>query len=244
MLDKIIEEKWVEARGVIGFWPCERNGDDVRVFTDESRSETLAHFHGLRQQIDKGANKKPNFCISDFVAPTDDYIGGFCVTAGLGPDGGEDGRAKAFKDAGDDYNAILFQALTDRLAEAFAEHMHKRVRMEFWGYAPDETSMGDELIAEKYAGIRPAPGYPAQPDHTEKATLFRLLAATEQAGVTLTQSFAMHPASSVSGLYFSHPDSVYFGVGKIEKDQVVDYAKRKEMDLGDVERWLAPILNY
>ena len=183
-------------------------------------------------------------CISDFVAPTDDYIGGFCVTAGLGPDGGEDGRAKAFKDAGDDYNAILFQALTDRLAEAFAEHMHKRVRMEFWGYAPDETAMGDELIAEKYAGIRPAPGYPAQPDHTEKATLFRLLDATAEAGVTLTQSFAMHPASSVSGLYFSHPDSVYFGVGKIEKDQVKDYASRKEMDLGDVERWLAPILNY
>ena len=244
MLDKIISEKWVEARGVIGFWPCERNGDDVRVFTDESRTDVLANFHGLRQQIDKGGNGRPNFCISDFVAPTDDYIGGFCVTAGLGPDGGEDGRAKAFKDAGDDYNAILFQALTDRLAEAFAEHMHKRVRMEFWGYAPDETSMGDELIAEKYAGIRPAPGYPAQPDHTEKATLFRLLDATAEAGVTLTQSFAMHPASSVSGLYFSHPDSVYFGVGKIEKDQVKDYASRKEMDLGDVERWLAPILNY
>ena len=240
MLDKIIAEKWVEARGVIGFWPCERDGDDVLVFTDESRSETLASFHGLRQQIDKGGNNKPNYCISDYVAPMGDYIGGFCVTAGLG----EDGRAQAFKDAGDDYNAILFQALTDRLAEAFAEHMHKRVRMEFWGYAPDETSMGDELIAEEYAGIRPAPGYPAQPDHTEKATLFRLLDATQEAGVTLTQSFAMHPASSVSGLYFSHPDSVYFGVGKIEKDQVEDYAKRKDMDLYDVERWLAPILNY
>ena len=244
MLDKIIAEKWVEARGVIGFWPCERNGDDVRVFTDESRSETLAHFHGLRQQIDKGGNNKPNYCLSDYVAPSGDYIGGFCVTAGLGDNGGEEGRAKAFKDAGDDYNAILFQALTDRLAEAFAEHMHKRVRMEFWGYAPDETSVGYDLIAEKYAGIRPAPGYPAQPDHTEKATLFRLLDATNEAGVTLTQSFAMHPASSVSGLYFSHPDSVYFGVGKIEKDQVEDYAKRKDMDLYDVERWLAPILNY
>lgn len=240
MLDKIIAEKWVEARGVIGFWPCERDGDDVRVFTDETRLETLAHFHGLRQQISKGSASKPNFNISDFVAPKDDYIGGFCVTSGLG----EDGRAQAFKDAGDDYSAILFQALTDRLAEAFAEHMHQRVRSEFWGYAPDEAFKGEDLIAEKYAGIRPAPGYPAQPDHTEKATLFRLLDATQESNVELTQSFAMHPASSVSGLYFSHPDSVYFGVGKIEKDQVEDYARRKDMDLGDVERWLAPILNY
>lgn len=239
MLDQIIEENWVTARGVIGFWPCERNGDDVRVFTDETRSETLTQFHGLRQQISKGTSR-PNFNISDFVAPSNDYIGGFCVTAGLG----EDGRVERFKKAGDDYNAILFQALTDRLAEAFAEHMHQRVRREFWGYAPDETFSGEDLIAERYAGIRPAPGYPAQPDHTEKSTLFRLLNATEEAGVTLTQSFAMYPASSVSGLYFSHPDSVYFGVGKIEKDQVVDYANRKDMELEDMERWLAPILNY
>ncbi len=240
MLDQIIAEKWVEARAVIGFWPCERNDDDIRVFADESRSETVAHFHGLRQQISKGSGGKPNFNISDFIAPSGDYIGGFCVTAGLG----EDGRAEKFREAGDDYNAILFQALTDRLAEAFAEHMHKRVRQEFWGYAPDETFMGDDLIAEKYAGIRPAPGYPAQPDHTEKATLFRLLDATEEAGVTLTQSFAMYPASSVSGLYLSHPESVYFGVGKIEKDQVEDYARRKKMAIDDVERWLSPILNY
>lgn len=240
MLDKIIAEKWVDARAVIGFWPCARNGDDIRVFTDESRSEELATFHGLRQQIDKSGKGRPNYCLSDYVAPNGDYIGGFAVTAGLG----EDGRAENFKKAGDDYNAILFQALTDRLAEAFAEAMHKRVRMEFWGYAPDETAKGDDLIAEKYAGIRPAPGYPAQPDHTEKATLFRILDATDAAGITLTQSFAMHPASSVSGLYFSHPDSVYFGVGKIEKDQVKDYAKRKDMDIPDVERWLAPILNY
>lgn len=240
MLDQIIAEKWVNARAVMGFWPCARNGDDVRLFTDESRTETLANFHGLRQQISKGANGKPNYNISDYVAPKDDYIGGFCVTTGLG----EEGRAQKFRDAGDDYNAILFQALTDRLAEAFAEHLHQRVRREFWGYAPDETASGDELIAEKYAGIRPAPGYPAQPDHTEKATLFRILDATEAANVTLTQSFAMHPASSVSGLYFSHPESVYFGVGKIEKDQVEDYARRKKMDLADTERWLAPILNY
>lgn len=240
MLDKMIEQKWTEARAVIGFWPAARDGDDVRVFTDESRSETLATFHGLRQQISKGAGGRANFCISDFCATQDDYIGAFCVTTGIG----EEDHAANFKAAGDDYNAILFQALTDRLAEAFAEHMHKRVRREFWGYAPDETFMGDDLIAEKYDGIRPAPGYPAQPDHTEKATLFRVLNATEAAGVTLTQSFAMHPASSVSGLYFSHPDSVYFGVGKIEKDQVEDYARRKDMDLADVERWLAPILNY
>ncbi len=244
MLDQIIAEQWVKARAVIGFWPCERDGEDVKVFTDETRTVVHARFHGLRQQISKGQNGKPNFNIADFVAPKNDYIGGFCVTTGLGDLGGEDGRVQTFKDAGDDYNAILFQALTDRLAEAFAEHLHQRVRREFWGYAPNETAKGDDLIAEKYAGIRPAPGYPAQPDHTEKATLFRILDATKEAHVTLTQSFAMYPASSVSGLYFSHPESVYFGVGKIEKDQVEDYARRKKMDLADVERWLAPILNY
>ncbi len=240
MLDKIITEKWVTATAVFGFWPAAQKGDDIAVFTGEARDEQTATFHGLRQQISKGAKAKPNFCISDFCAPRGDYIGGFCVTAGLG----EDGRVQSFKDAGDDYNAILFQALTDRLAEAFAEHLHQRVRREFWGYAPEEAFSGEDLIAERYAGIRPAPGYPAQPDHTEKATLFRLLGASQETGVTLTQSFAMTPASSVSGLYFSHPDSVYFGVGKIEKDQVQDYARRKDMSAGDTERWLAPILNY
>ncbi len=240
MLDTMIAEKWVKANAVYGFWPAGRNGDDVTVFTDETRTDTQASFHGLRQQISKGGKGKPNFCISDFCAPDGDYIGGFCVTAGLG----EDERSKAYEAAGDDYNSILFKALCDRLAEAFAEHLHARVRREFWGYASNETASGEDLIAERYAGIRPAPGYPAQPDHTEKATLFRLLNATEQTDVILTQSFAMHPASSVSGIYFSHPDSVYFGVGKIEKDQVEDYARRKDMSLGDVERWLAPILNY
>jgi 5-methyltetrahydrofolate--homocysteine methyltransferase len=240
MLDKMISEKWVSANGVFGFWPAEQNGDDVKVFTNEGRSETLAHFRGLRQQISKGTSRKPNYSISDFCAPAGDYIGGFAVTAGLG----EDVQSKRFEESGDDYNAILFKALCDRLAEAFAEHLHQRVRREFWGYAPDETAAGDDLIAEKYAGIRPAPGYPAQPDHTEKATLFRILDATAETNIELTQSFAMHPASSVSGLYFSHPDSVYFGVGKIEKDQVEDYARRKDMSLEDVERWLAPILNY
>lgn len=240
MLDQMIAEKWVAANGVFGFWPAGQNGDDVRVFKDATRTDTLTQFHGLRQQISKGSQDKPNFCISDFCAPTDDYIGGFAVTAGLG----ESAKSKAFEEAGDDYNSILFKALCDRLAEAFAEHLHQRVRREFWGYAPDETASGDELIAEKYAGIRPAPGYPAQPDHTEKAALFNILDVTKETGIELTQSFAMHPASSVSGIYFSHPDSVYFGVGKIEKDQVEDYARRKEMSVDDVERWLAPILNY
>jgi len=240
MLDQMIAEKWVSANAVFGFWPAAQNGDDVEVFTDETRTETLARFHGLRQQISKGSANKPNFCISDFCAPSGDYIGGFAVTAGLG----EEAQSKRFEESGDDYNAILFKALCDRLAEAFAEHLHQRVRREYWGYAPDEAFKGEDLIAEKYAGIRPAPGYPAQPDHTEKATLFRILDVTAETDIKLTQSFAMHPASSVSGLYFSHPDSVYFGVGKIEKDQVEDYARRKEMSIGDTERWLAPILNY
>ncbi len=239
MLDKIIKEKWVTARATIGFWPAERGGDDIKLFTDESRTETLASFHTLRQQMDKSAGK-PNYALSDFVAPKDDYIGGFCVTAGLG----EQGRAEKFKQAGDDYNAILFQALTDRLAEAMAEHMHERVRREFWGYESGDKFNSEEMIAEKYQGIRPAPGYPAQPDHTEKTTLFKLLGGEKATGVKLTEGFAMWPASSVSGLYFSHPDSLYFGVGKIEKDQVEDYAKRKNMSLTEAQRWLAPILNY
>ncbi len=240
MLDTMIADKWVSANAVFGFWPAKQNGDDVDIFHDEAMIDKRATFHGLRQQISKGTANKANYSISDFCSPDGDYIGGFCVTAGLG----EDARSKEFEAAGDDYNSILFKALCDRLAEAFAEHLHKRVRMEFWGYAPEETSMGDELIAEKYAGIRPAPGYPAQPDHTEKATLFNLLDATKETEVILTQSFAMYPASSVSGIYFGHPESVYFGVGKIEKDQVEDYARRKGMSVEDTERWLAPILNY
>jgi 5-methyltetrahydrofolate--homocysteine methyltransferase len=240
MLDQMIEEKWVKANGVFGFWPAKQIGDDIEVYSDEEMSDKKVTFHGLRQQISKGDNKKPNFSISDFCSPHGDYIGGFCVTAGLG----EEAKSKAFTEAGDDYNSILFKALCDRLAEAFAEHLHARVRREFWGYAPDEDFSGEDLIAERYAGIRPAPGYPAQPDHTEKATLFSLLDATKETEVILTQSFAMHPASSVSGIYFGHPESVYFGVGKIEKDQVEDYARRKKMTVEDTERWLAPILNY
>lgn len=185
-----------------------------------------------------------NAALSDFIAPAasgvPDYIGAFVVTAGIG----EDAVADRFKNANDDYSSILCKALADRLAEAFAERMHQRVRKEFWGYAPDESLGPDDLILEKYQGIRPAPGYPAQPDHTEKTTLFGLLDATRRTGVTLTESFAMWPGSSVSGLYFSHPESYYFGVGKIERDQVEDYAARKGWEMAEAERWLAPVLNY
>ena len=240
MLDRMIAENWVEARATFGFWPAERDGEDIRLFADLKRTREHARFHGLRQQIAKGREGAVNYNIADFVAPQGDYVGAFCVTAGIG----EEAKSRQFERDGDDYNAILFKALCDRLAEAFAEHLHQRVRREFWGYAPDETASGEDLIAERYDGIRPAPGYPAQPDHTEKGTLFRILDATDAIGVELTQSYAMHPASSVSGLYFSHPESVYFGVGKIERDQVEDYARRKGMDVDDVERWLAPILNY
>ena len=240
MLKRIIDEKWFTAKGVVGFWPANARGDDVVVWADEGRWVELARFHGLRQQIAK-TNGKPNLCLSDFVAEDgNDYIGAFAVTAGHG----ELEIAKRFKDAGDDYSAILATALADRLAEAFAERLHKEVRTGLWGYAADETASIQDLIEEKYQGIRPAPGYPAQPDHTEKATLFRLLNAGENAGMALTESFAMTPPASVSGLYFSHPGSHYFGVGKIDRDQVQDYAERKGMTLAETERWLAPILNY
>jgi 5-methyltetrahydrofolate--homocysteine methyltransferase len=240
MLKQIVAEKWFTARGVVGFWPARAQGDDIAVFADESRSAEIARFHTLRQQIKK-SNGKPNLALSDFVAEDDqDYIGAFAVTAGHG----ELEVAKRFKDAGDDYSAIMATALADRLAEAFAERLHKEVRTQLWGYAPDEATSVDDLIAETYQGIRPAPGYPAQPDHTEKATLFRLLNAGANAGMALTESFAMTPPASVSGLYFGHPGSHYFGVGKIDRDQVEDYARRKGWDLATAERWLAPILNY
>jgi 5-methyltetrahydrofolate--homocysteine methyltransferase len=186
-------------------------------------------------------NTRPNYALSDFVAPEgDDWIGGFCVTAG--PE--VDAIAADFAKKGDDYSSIMVKALADRFAEAMAEYMHERVRKEFWAYAPDETFSPQELIGEKYRGVRPAPGYPSQPDHTEKETLFRLLDPETAIGVSLTSSFAMSPASSVSGLYFAHPDAVYFAVGRIEKDQVADYAQRKGWDMRTAERWLAPILNY
>ncbi len=240
MLKRIVDETWFTARGVVGFWPANAVGDDVVVWADETRTIERVRFHTLRQQIKK-SNGKPNLALSDFVAEAgEDWIGAFAVTAGHG----ELEIAKRFKDAGDDYSAILATALADRLAEAFAEALHKTVRTELWGHAPDEATTVEDLIAENYQGIRPAPGYPAQPDHTEKATLFNLLQAEANAGMALTESFAMTPPASVSGLYFGHPESHYFGVGKIDRDQVEDYARRKGWDVATAERWLSPILNY
>jgi 5-methyltetrahydrofolate--homocysteine methyltransferase len=243
MLERIVKEKWFTARATIGFWPANGEGDDIAVYADETREKKIATLHTLRQQLEKREGRF-NAALADFVAPVTsgvpDYVGGFVVTAGIG----EDIIADRFKKANDDYSSILCKALADRLAEAFAERMHARVRREFWGYAPDEALSPRDLILEQYAGIRPAPGYPAQPDHTEKKTLFALLDAENTAGVKLTESFAMWPGSSVSGLYFSHAESFYFGVGKIERDQVEDYAARKSMSVAEVERWLAPVLNY
>lgn len=243
MLAKILEEKWFEARGVVGFWPANATADDdIEVYADETRAERIAIFHTLRQQMKKTREGQSNTALSDFIAPkgTPDWIGGFAVTAGHG----EMEIAAKFKAAGDDYNAILSTALADRLAEAFAEALHKKVRRELWGYAADEDLDVQGLIAEQYKGIRPAPGYPAQPDHTEKWTLFDLLDARDRTGMELTESLAMTPPASVSGLYFAHPKSHYFGVGKIEKDQVADYARRKGWTVDEAERWLSPILNY
>ncbi|WP_296742617.1 methionine synthase [Mesorhizobium sp.] len=243
MLKKIIEEKWFAPRAVIGLWPANAVGDDIRLFTDESRNQELATLLTLRQQLTK-RDGKPNVALSDFVCPLEagkpDYVGGFVVTAGIE----EVAIAERFERANDDYNSILVKALADRFAEAFAECLHERVRKEFWGYAPDEKLAPDDLIGEPYQGIRPAPGYPAQPDHTEKVTLFKLLDAERNAGVSLTESMAMWPGSSVSGIYLSHPASYYFGVAKVERDQVEDYARRKGMEVAEAERWLGPILNY
>jgi 5-methyltetrahydrofolate--homocysteine methyltransferase len=242
MLKKIIAEKWFAPKGVIGFWPANAIDDDIRLFTDESRVTPLDTLHTLRQQFAK-RDGRANVALSDFVSPLgskSDYVGGFVVTAGIE----EVAIAERFKRANDDYNSILVKALADRFAEAFAERLHEAVRKEFWGYAPNENLAPDDLIGEPYQGIRPAPGYPAQPDHTEKVTLFKLLDAERNIGVTLTESMAMWPGSSVSGLYLSHPDSYYFGVAKVERDQVEDYARRKRMNIQGVERWLGPVLNY
>jgi 5-methyltetrahydrofolate--homocysteine methyltransferase len=243
MLKRIVDERWFQAKAVIGFWPANAVGDDIHLFKGESREEQLAVFHTLRQQLSK-RDGRSNTAMSDFVAPkasgVADYIGGFVVTAGIG----EDEVAKRFEGKNDDYSSIMAKALADRLAEAFAEFMHMKVRREYWGYAKDEAISTEALLMEEYRGIRPAAGYPAQPDHTEKATLWKLLEADRKIGVTLTESFAMWPGSSVSGLYIGHPDAHYFGVAKVERDQVEDYAFRKGMDIAEVERWLAPILNY
>lgn len=243
ILRRMIDEKRVSARGVIGFWPAHRRGDDVVIYRDESRSEELTTLHHLRQQDEK-APGKPMMTLSDFVAPEGsahcDYVGGFAVTTGVGAEE----LSLEYKDQNDDYNAIMVKALADRLAEAFAERMHERVRKEFWGYATDENMANEDLIRERYRGIRPAPGYPACPDHTEKATLFSLLQATESTGIELTESFAMFPTAAVSGWYFAHPEAKYFAVGKIGADQVEDYAERKGISKAEAERWLAPSLAY
>ncbi|MDQ2659414.1 MAG: methionine synthase, partial [Verrucomicrobiota bacterium] len=242
LLDRILAEKLLAARGVYVLWPASSVGDDVEIYTDDSRQERLETFHFLRQQVQKPAGQN-NRCLADFVAPKTsglaDYLGGFAVTAGIGADE----LAKQFASAHDDYNAILVKALADRFAEAFAEYLHQQARIA-WGFGGDEKLSHEELIRERYRGIRPAAGYPASPDHTEKPTLFDLLRAEENAGIILTESFAMHPGASVSGLYFAHPEARYFAVGKIEHDQVRDYAVRKGLDAATVERWLSPNLGY
>ncbi|QJE72003.1 methionine synthase [Aerophototrophica crusticola] len=245
MLQRIIGEKWLTAKGVVGFWPANSVGDDIELYTGEDRGTVLETLHMLRQQMAREAGRdRAHQCLADFVAPKGsgvaDWVGAFAVTAGHGLEE----RAKAFEAAHDDYSAILLKALGDRLAEAFAERLHERVRKELWGYAAGEDLSNEQLIAEEYRGIRPAPGYPACPDHTEKATLFRLLDVPAAAGINLTESFAMVPTAAVSGWYLAHPDAKYFGVGKVERDQVADYARRKGLDLATCERWLAPNLNY
>jgi 5-methyltetrahydrofolate--homocysteine methyltransferase len=244
MLKKVIEGKWLTANAVFGIFPANsvNGGDDIEIYADEKRDRTLMTWHNLRQQNIKPTGR-PNLCIGDFVAPkesgTKDYIGAFAVTAGIGIDR----RVKAYEDQHDDFNSIMLKAIADRLAEAFTELLHKRIRREFWGYAKDEGLDNAALIGEQYRGIRPAPGYPACPDHTEKGPLFDLLRAPE-VGVTVTESYAMLPASSVSGFYLAHPHSQYFAVGKLARDQVEDYARRKDMSIADAERWLAPYLAY
>jgi 5-methyltetrahydrofolate--homocysteine methyltransferase len=240
MLERIVREKWIRASGVYGLFPAAQvGGDDIEIYIDESRDKVAMTWHNLRQQNHKPAGR-PNLCLADFVAPKEsgvaDWVGAFAVGAG-----GFDARVAEFED---DYQAILLKVLADRLAEAFAEHLHQRVRREFWGYAAGEALSPAELIAEAYRGIRPAPGYPACPDHTEKGPLFALLDAQANATMRLTESFAMLPASSVAGFYFSHPEASYFAVGKIGRDQLEDYARRKGMTPEEAEKWLAPWLAY
>jgi 5-methyltetrahydrofolate--homocysteine methyltransferase len=240
MLDRVVREKWLTAKGVFGLWPANAVGDDVEVDTGSGTTTTL---HFLRQQVDKPVDR-PDICLADFIAPKStglrDWIGAFACTAGIGIEP----HVERFEAQHDDYNSILLKALADRLAEAFAERLHQRVRREFWGYAADETLDNDALIDERYSGIRPAPGYPACPEHSEKAMLFRLLDAEHNAGMQLTENFAMYPTAAVSGYYFSHPRSQYFVVGRVSKEQVADYARRKGVELSQAERWLASNLDY
>ena len=241
MLQRIIGEQWLTAKAVTGFFPANAVGDDIEIYTDDSRTEVRTVIPFLRQQMAKSTQGgRANLCLADFIAPKEsgikDYIGGFAVTAGLGIEE----KLREFAESHDDYNDILLKALADRLAEAFAERMHERTRREFWGYQSDESFSNEELIKEQYTGIRPAPGYPACPDHSIKPLLFDLLEAESKASIDLTESFAMMPAASVSGFYFSHPQSSYFGIGKIGRDQVEDYARRRKVKLTEAEKWLAP----
>jgi 5-methyltetrahydrofolate--homocysteine methyltransferase len=256
MLEKIISEKWLSAKAVLGFFPANSVNDDIEVYSSKDRTETLCKLHHLRQQNDRNSNsnnnslntriinKQPNYCLTDFIADkesrVDDYIGAFAVTAGIGIDE----HVERFESDYDDYSAIMLKALADRLAEAFAEHLHEKVRKELWGYAKNENLTNEQLIKEKYLGIRPAPGYPACPDHTEKQTLWALLEPEKNIGLNLTESYAMYPTAAVSGWYFAHPEARYFGLGKIKSDQVIDYAKRKGMSVEECEKWLAPVLAY
>jgi 5-methyltetrahydrofolate--homocysteine methyltransferase len=243
LLAKILKNKLLKASGVIGFWPANAVGDDIELYTDETRKVVFTTIHTLRQQAEKAAGE-PHYALADFVAQKEtgiaDYWGGFAVTTGIGCDE----LVAEFEKDHDDYNSIMVKALADRLAEAFAERMHELVRKEYWGYAREENLNSEELIKEKYAGIRPAPGYPACPDHTEKQTLFEILDAEKATGIHLTESFAMHPTAAVSGFYFANPQSRYFGLGKISKDQVEDYAVRKNRPVEEVERWIGPNLGY
>jgi 5-methyltetrahydrofolate--homocysteine methyltransferase len=242
LLDRLLNEKLIHGKAVYGFFPAAATRDDIILYTDESRSKVLTTFHTLRQQMDKPEDQS-NYALSDFIAPVGsgraDYLGAFALTSGLGVDE----VAKVYEKDLDDYNAIMTKALADRLAEASAEWLHKQARIA-WGFGAEENLSNEELVKEKYRGIRPAPGYPAQPDHTEKRLLFDLLNAEKNAEVILTESMAMYPASSVSGLYFAHPESKYFGVGMLSREQIADYAKRKGFDLATMERWMAPNLAY
>jgi 5-methyltetrahydrofolate--homocysteine methyltransferase len=239
MLEHIVREKWLTAKGVVSFWPCQRDGDDVVLFEDETRTKEISRLYFLRQQVEKRSGRA-NMCLADFISPEADWIGGFAVTAGHGIEA----HLARFKGDHDDYSDILLKALADRLAEAFAERLHERVRKTLWGYAPDEALSNDELIREKYRGIRPAPGYPACPDHSQKPELFRLLNAGQNASMTLTESFAMLPTAAVSGYYFAHPEAAYFGVARIGRDQVEDYARRRGCTIEQAEKWLRPNIGY
>ena len=243
MLSTLVRDKIIQPRGIIGLYPAAAHGDDVVVYSDESRSTPLERFHFIRQQMSKSSGKF-NQCLSDYIAPQHcdckSYIGFFAVTTGLGLDK----QLKTYSESGDTYNDILLKAIADRLVEAFAEYLHQQVRTTYWGYNPNESINNDALIKEQYRGIRPAPGYPACPDHSEKYKIFKLMNVTERINMVLTESAAMFPASSVSGYYFAHPEARYFGVGKIGNDQVKDYAERKQQSIKDTEKWLATLLNY